>query len=100
MKNLEPQSFAGQPYDVGIYKDRRLLITQNGVRVGSQVIFTLKPVLAFAIAHNKRTGDTFLAQDLKTKMTEFDLDKFPKGLVVTLKKTGGGGKYVFTGSKM
>ena len=84
-------------FDVGVYKEGRLLVTQKDVHCGDQVDFMLQPRLFFAVVRNVQIGDIFTSLEITTNMTEFDLSNFPHGLQVTLNESAGGGQYSFSG---
>lgn len=84
-------------FDVGVYKDGRLLVTQKDVRCGDQVDFMLQPKLFFAVVRNCQVGDIFTSLEITSNLSEFDLSNFPHGLEVTLSEGAGGGKYSFAG---
>ena len=89
-------------FDVGIYKDSHLLVTQPDVHVGNQVDFILQPKLFFGVVRNMHVGDTFTSLEITSALTEFDLSNFPNGLTVTLNQapSGSGGQYSFAGQPM
>ena len=87
-------------FDVGIYKDNRLLLTQPDVHVGNQVDFMLQPKLFFGVVRNMKVGDTFTSLEITSALTEFDLSNFPNGITVTLNQAPGGGQYSFAGQPM
>ena len=87
-------------FDVGVYKDSRLLVTQPDVHVGNQVDFMLQPKLFFGVVRNMKVGDTFTSLEITSSLAEFDLSNFPNGITVTLNQAPGGGQYSFTGQQM
>ena len=100
IKNVEPKDWDGQQFNVGIYKDNRLLVLEEDIAVDSQVNITLKPVLYFAIVYNARPGEIISLDEITGESATFDLDKYPLGLEVKLTKKQPGGKYIFTGREM
>ncbi len=95
IENKAPSAWNGRKFDVGIYKDGKLLVTQKDVHVGNQVDFLLQPRLYFAVVRNVTIGDIFTTLEITSCMTEFDLDQFPHGMEVTLNEAPGGGQYSF-----
>ncbi len=87
-------------YNIGLYKNGNLLVVQQDVPPGDQVNFQLQPRLSFGVVPKDKvisSGDTFRSKDILAR-TEFDLNQFPCGLVVTLTKETDGGKYIFSSS--
>ncbi len=97
IENKQPTAWSGRMFDVGVYKDGRLLVTQQDVHCGDQVDFMLQPRLYFAVVRNVQVGDIFTSLEITTNMTEFDLSNYPHGLEVTLNEGAGGGQYQFVG---
>ncbi len=97
IENKPPTAWNGQKFDVGIYKDGKLLVTQKDVHVGDQVDFMLQPRLYFGVVRNITIGDIFTSLEITSYLTEFDLSNFPQGLQVTLNEAAGGGRYSFSG---
>ena len=87
-------------FDIGIYKDNRLLVTQPDVHVGDQVDFMLQPKLFFGVARNLQVGDTFTSLEITSALKQFDLSNFPNGIAVTLNQAPSGGEYSFSGAPM
>lgn len=87
-------------FDVGIYKDHLLLLTQPSVHVGDQVDFMLQPKLYFGVVRNMQVGDVFTSLEITSALTEFDLSEFPNGIVVILKQEPAGGRYSFSAQQM
>ena len=83
-------------FDVGVYKDGRLLVTQKDIHCGDQVDFMLQPRIFFAVVRNVHVGDVFTSLEITSSMAEFDLSNYPHGMEVTLNEGAGGGKYQFT----
>lgn len=100
IKNVPPTSWSGQKFDIGVYKDKRLLVTQPEVRTGDQVNFMLKPVLYFAVARNIQVGEVFTSLEITSSYADFDLSNFPNGIIVSLDQKPGGGQYVFKAESM
>ena len=100
IKNIPPASWSGRMFDVGIYKEGRLLVTQPDVHIGNQIDFMLQPKLYFGVVRNMHVGDTFTSLEITSALTEFDLSNFPNGLEVTLNEAPGGGRYSFSGQAM
>ena len=87
-------------FDVGVYKEGRLLVVQPDVHVGNQTDFMLQPKLYFGVVRNMNVGDTFTSLEITSSLTEFDLSSYPNGLEVTLNQEPGGGRYIFSGQPM
>ena len=100
VKNKPPSAWSGRMFDVGVYKEGRLLVTQPDVYVGNQVDFMLQPKLFFGVVRNLNVGDTFTSLEITSSLTMFDLSQFPNGIVVTLNQQPGGGQYSFSGAPM
>lgn len=92
----------GQIFDVGVYKDGKLLVVQPDIRVGCQAYFLLQPKLYFAVVRNMMVGDIFTSMEITSIPQEFDLNKYPNGMIVTVseKAIDFGGQYTFTASAM
>ena len=60
----------------------------------------LQPKLFFGVVRNIKIGDTFKSLEITSALKEFDLSDFPNGLIVTLNKEPGGGRYSFSGKPM
>ena len=97
IENKPPTAWNGQKFDIGVYKDGKLLVTQKEVHVGDQVDFMLQPRLFFAVVRNVTIGDVFTSLEITSSLAEFDLSNFPQGLQVTLNEAAGGGRYSFSG---
>jgi hypothetical protein len=95
-------SWSGQMYDVGIYKLNHLLLVHRDLHVGQKACFQIKPILFFGVVEkgSMHTGEIFTEQSLNTSPTEFKLENFPNGIVVTLNEGPGGGRYHFTAENM
>ena len=100
IKNIPPASWSGRKFDVGIYRDNRLLVTQKDVHVGNQIDFMLQPKLYFGVVRNMHVGDVFTSLEITSSLTEFDLSDYPNGIEVTLNEAPGGGRYSFSGKPM
>ena len=100
IQNKPPRAWNGRKFDVGIYKDGKLLVTQQDVHVGDQVDFMLQPRLYFAVCRNVMVGEIFTSLEITSYMKEFDLANYPHGMQVTLKEAAGGGKYTFSAVNM
>jgi dynein heavy chain 1 len=100
-KNIKPDSWSGRKFNMGIYKNQRLLVTQEDVHVGDQADFMLKPKIIFAVVNNMHVGEVFTSLNIITSShTEIDLSDYPNGIVVTLNESPSGGEYVFTSCQM
>ena len=98
-RTTNPTPWSGGVFNVGLYKDRRLLVVEKDVRVQRQVSFLLKPELIFAVTHNGYARDrTFTAAEISEQST-FNLLHYLNGIVVTLKQTCGGG-YFFSAAAL
>ncbi len=100
VENKPPSAWCGRKFDVGVYKDGNLLVTQKDVHIGDQVDFILQPKLFFAVCRNITIGDTFTSLEITSYLVEFDLANFPQGLQVTLNETAGCGMYSFSAVNM
>ena len=87
-------------FDVGVYKEGRLLVVQPDVHIGNQIDFMLQPKLYFGVVRNMHVGDVFTSLEITSSLTEFDLSNFPNGIEVTLNQAPGGGRYSFSGQPM
>ena len=87
-------------FDVGVYKEGRLLVTQPDVHVGNQIDFMLQPKLFFGVVRNMKVGDVFTSLEITSSLSEFDLSSYPNGIEVTLNEQPGGGRYSFSGQSM
>ena len=96
IKNTIPESWSGNKFDLGIYRDNKLILTRDEVHVGDQAVFLIKPLLFFAIASNFKTGEKFSSIEVMSRKEMFDLSKFQNGMDIILTEEPGGGKYVFT----
>ena len=100
IRNVDPKSWTGRKFDVGVYKANRLLTVERGVNISSQVDFELQPKLYFAVVRNFVVGKIFTMDQITSHMELFDLSKFPDGIVVTLTQEPVGGKYTFSAAQM
>ena len=98
IKNIPPSTWSGRMFDVGVYKDNRLLVTQPDVHIGNQIDFMHQPRLYFGIVRNMQVGDTFTSLEITSSLAEFDLSDYPNGINVTLSQAPGSGKFTFTGT--
>ena len=96
VQNRIPKAWTGRMFDVGVFKDNRLILTQPDVHIGDQVVFIMKPVLFFSIVRNVSVGHVFSSLEIMSSMQEFDLRDFPDGMEVTLDEEPTGGRYTFT----
>ena len=87
-------------FDVGVFKDSRLLVTQPDVHADNQVDFMLQPKIFFGIVRNMHVGDVFTSLEITSNLQMFDLSSYPNGIVVTLTQAPGGGKYSFSAGPM
>ena len=100
IKNVQPLAWSGRMFDIGVYKDNRLLVTQPDVRTDNQIDFMLQPKVFFGVVRNMKVGDTFTSLEITSSLEMFDLSNFPNGIVVTLNQAPGGGKYSFSAQPM
>lgn len=100
IKNKAPSAWSGRLFDVGVFKDSRLLITEPDVHTDNQVDFMLQPKIYFGVVRNMHVGDTFTSLEITSSLEMFDLSDFPNGIVVTLKQSPGGGRYSFAAEEM
>ncbi len=96
VQNKIPKAWTGRMFNVGIFKDDRLILTQPDVHVGDQVVFIMKPVLFFSIVRNVSVGQIFSSLEIMSCLQEFDLNNFPDGMEVTLDEEPTGGRYSFS----
>ena len=96
IQNKIPKAWAGRLFDVGIYKDSRLILTQSNIHIGDQVVFIIKPVLFFGIVRNVSVGQVFTSLEIMSCLQEFELADFPDGMEVILDEEPTGGKYSFS----
>ena len=99
IQNLHPSSWNGRTFDIAVYKEGRILVTQPDVHVGNQIDFMLTPKLFFGVVRNMKVGETFKSLEITSFLTEFDLSRYPNGVEITLKELGGG-KYIFSAVSM
>ena len=91
-----PTTWNGRKFNVGIYKNEKLLLTHNDVHVGDQIDFVMNPILFFGIVRNMSAGDVFYSLEVMSYLQQFDLKKYPDGMEVTLTEEPTGGMYTFT----
>ncbi len=84
-------------YNTGLYKDDNLLVVQQDVQPGTEVQFRLQNNLSFGVVQEMSAENIFNPGNVMSP-TEFDLDKFPCGLVVSLSQNPVSGEYVFSGT--
>ncbi len=99
-QNMKPDSWSGQPFDFGLYKDGSLLVTQSAVGVGSQADFQLTPFLFFGVVSEMQVGTVFKSLTITQANYEVDLGNYSTGLVMTLTLDPASGEYTFTPSNM
>ena len=97
IKNIDPRSWTGRKFDVGIYKNNQPFAVHPNLEVGSQVEFTLQDKVYFGVVQNMSIGEIFQSLNQITAPTEFDLTQYPNGITVTLSESQDGGKYSFIG---
>ncbi len=100
VKNIPPKDWNGRMYDIGLYKMKYLLVVHKDLHVGEQAEFQLDNKLCFGVTTNIKTGDVFSSIDSIRYYSEFDMDKFPYGMKVTLNEEPGGGRYSFAAELM
>ena len=100
IKNTRPKTWNGRTFDIGVYKNNRLLIVQKDVKVDDQEDFQLQPKLFFAVARNIKIGQTFTSAEISSAFADYDLSDYPDGIVVTLSQAKVGGQYSFSASPM
>ena len=100
MKNMKPTTWSGQPFHFGIYKDGKLLVTQQDVGIGSQAVFQLTPKLYFGVVKDINIGEVF--KSLTTTQSYFmvNLNDFVNGLVVSLEMNQASGEFTFTAANL
>ena len=99
IQNVQPSSWDGRTFDIAVYKQGRILVTQPDIHVGNQVDFMLTPKLFFGVVRNMKVGETFKSLEITSFLTEFDLSQYINGVKITLKELGGG-KYIFSAESM
>ena len=97
IKNVRPKTWSGRKFDIGVYKNGKLLVVQKEVHIGDQVDFLLQPRIFFGVVRNMHVGSVFTSLEITSSLAEFDLSNYPYGIVVTLTEAGGSGEYKFTG---
>ena len=97
---MQPQGWTGRKYNIGLIKDGRLLVVQQGVHVGDQANFMLQPKLFFGVVRNMQVGEIFKSLEITQSLTSFDLSEYPNGLQVKLQEELSGGAYTFVGETM
>lgn len=100
VKNMAPNTWCGRKFDIGVYKDKHLIVMEREVRVGTQIDFLLEPKLYFGVVCNMKIGNVFDSLQATTSLTEFDLKEYPFGIEVTLNEMPGGGQFKFTAELM
>ena len=100
IRNKQPLSWSGRMFDVGVYKEGRLLVTQPDVHTDNQIDFMLQPKIYFGVVRNMNVGQSFTSLEITRNLTEFDLSNYPNGIVVTLSEAPGGGRYSFSAEPM
>lgn len=95
VRNMKPTTWSGQPFNFGLYKSGKLLVTQYNVGVGSQSVFQLTPKLYFGVVKDIRIGAIF--KSLTTTQSFFcvNLNDFANGLVVNLDMNQASGEFFF-----
>ena len=96
IKNTISECWSGNKFDLGIFRDNKLMLTSDQVHVGDQAVFLIKPILFFAIARKFKTGEKFNSLEVMSRKEMFDLSEYQNGMNITLTEEPGGGKYVFT----
>ncbi len=87
-------------FNIGVYKDSRLLVVQPDIRILNQVDFMLQPKLTFAVARNIKIGDTFTAAEISSGKSTYDLSQYPNGIAITLTQVPGSGEYQFSAAQL
>ena len=91
IKNTIPESWSGNKFYLGIFRDNKLMLTSDQVHVGDQTTFLIKPILFFAIARKFKTGEKFSSLEVMSRKEMFDLSKFQTGMNITLAEESSGG---------
>ena len=99
VKNIKPRSWSGLPYDFGLYKSGKLLVTQLDVGIGSQAVFQLTPKLYFGVVKDIRVGAIFKSLTITQNYFMVNLNDFANGLVVTLTMNQASGEYRFAAAQ-
>lgn len=100
IQNMKPKWWDGQTFNIGIYKNRHLMLMQKDVAVGDQVDFVLQPKLFFAVAKDMYLGKIFQSVELSTTPVEFNLTQFPNGMFITLFYDKDTTEYTFEAEEM
>ena len=100
VRNAHCDSWTGRKYNIGLYKNGKLIVVEQDVNVGDQVDFMLKPTLYFAVDKNKTVRATFTCVEISQCFTPFDLSSYQNGLNVILTQETSGGRYLFKGDPM
>ncbi len=95
IKNSIPSSWNGRKYDVGIFRDNKLLMQRKQVHVGGQAEFLVNSVIYFAVVRNVQFEEEIHIGEMTMETTTIELSKYPTGLNIYLYKTPGGGRYYF-----
>lgn len=95
IKNVKPRAWSGQPYNFGLYKCGKLVITQTDVGVGSQAVFDITPKLFFGVVTNMAVGKAIGSLSCTQNHFEVDLCRYRNGLVVTLEQNRSSLEYNF-----
>ena len=100
VRNMKPTVWIGQPFNFGLYKSGKLLVTQHDVGVGSQAVFQITPKLYFGVVKEIQIGEIF--RSLTSTQTYFmvNLNDFANGLVINLDMNAASGEYKFTAEHM
>lgn len=96
VKNVKPTAWAGVPFNFGLYKSGKLLVTQENVGVNSQAVFQLTPKLFFGVVKDIRVGEIFKSLTITQALFEVDLLAYSNGLVVQLDLNQASGEFHFT----
>ena len=95
IKNIKPRAWPGVPYNFGLYKNGKMLVTQTDVGVGSQAVFQLAPKLFFGVVKDMKVGTVFSSLSITQNFFCVDLLDFMNGLVVTLDMNEASGEFFF-----
>ena len=99
MKNVKPSGWAGVPFNFGLYKSGKLLVTQQDVGVNSQAVFQLTPKLFFGVVKDIRVGTIFKSLTITQALFKVDLLDYSNGLVVQLDLNQASGEFYFSAAQ-
>ena len=93
--NTAPTSWDGRKYDVGLYRDSKLILQGSHVQTGNKATFNPNHTLYFSVARNISIGSCMHTGEITCEFSAFDLREYPTGMNIYLTKSPGGGMYKF-----